>query len=56
MSKRTKTALIIGAIAAVISAAVVVLVFWDKIVSYFPCRKKFFCTEDMEDFADLDNI
>ena len=40
MSKRTKLAIFIGAIAAVISAVVVVIVFWDKLLEKCPCRCK----------------
>lgn len=56
MGKRTKIALIIGAVAAVVSAIVVVVVFWDKIVALFPCKKKEDCfEEELNDFADLTN-
>lgn len=40
MSKRTKLAIFIGAIAAVISAVVVVIVFWDKLLTKCPCCKQ----------------
>ena len=40
MSKRTKLAILIGAIAAVISAVVVVIVFWDKLLAKCPCCKE----------------
>ncbi len=53
MGKRTKIALIIGAVAAVVSAVVVVVVFWDKIVALFPCKKKDCFEDDLSDFADL---
>lgn len=46
MSKRTKIALIIGVIAAVISAAVLIIVFWDKLLEKFPCCKKETLTEE----------
>lgn len=39
MNKRTKLAVLIGVIAAVVSAAVLVIVFWDKILEKFPCCK-----------------
>ena len=55
MGKRTKIALIIGAVAAVVSAVVVVVVFWDKIAALFPCKKKSYCEEELTDFADLTN-
>ena len=40
MSKKTKIALLIGAGAAVVSAVVLVIVFWDKLLSLCPCRKQ----------------
>lgn len=39
MSKRTKLAILIGAVAAVVSAVVLVIVFWDKLLAKCPCRK-----------------
>ncbi len=47
MSKRTKLAVFIGAIAAVISAAVVIIVFWDKLLTKCPCCKK--AEEELEE-------
>lgn len=63
MNKKTKIALLIGAIAAVVSAVVVVIVFWDKLMAKLPC-----CTasveldttdddtedEEFADYADVD--
>ena len=52
MNKKTKIALLIGAIAAVVSAVVVVIVFWDKLVAKFPCFCRCeddFCDETLED-------
>ena len=40
MNKKTKLALLIGAIAAVVSAVVVVIVFWDKLLALCPCKRK----------------
>lgn len=37
MSKRTKWTMIIGAAAAVISAAVLLILFWDRLLEKFPC-------------------
>ena len=37
MSKRTKWAVVIGAVAAVISAVVLIVLFWDKLLEKFPC-------------------
>jgi len=45
MNKKTKLALLIGAIAAVVSAVVVVIVFWDKLIAKFPCCK---CDVELE--------
>lgn len=45
MNKKTKLALLIGAIAAVVSAIVVVIVFWDKLIAKFPCCK---CDVELE--------
>ena len=39
MNKKTKLALLIGAIAAVVSAVILIVVFWDKLLSLCPCRK-----------------
>jgi len=39
MNKKTKLALLIGAVAAVVSAVILVIVFWDKLLSLCPCRK-----------------
>ena len=40
MNKKTKLAIFIGAIAAVISAIVLIVVFWDKLLNLCPCKKK----------------
>lgn len=40
MNKKTKIAILIGAIAAVVSAIVLVVVFWDKLLALCPCKKK----------------
>ena len=39
MNKKTKLALLVGAIAAVVSAVILIIVFWDKLLSLCPCRK-----------------
>lgn len=70
MGKKTKLAVLIGAIAAVVSAAILVVVFWDRLLELCPCRKNeweddFLMDEDEEDvltftederndFADLE--
>ena len=69
MGKKTKLALLIGAIAAVVSAVVLVIVFWDRLLELCPCHKNdwdedFLADDDDEvleftetelnDFADLD--
>lgn len=48
-NKKTKLAIFIGAIAAVISAAVLIIVFWDKLLDLCPRRKK---ATDLYDYAD----
>lgn len=66
MSKRTKIALIIGVVSAVVSAVVLVIVFWDRLLEKFPCCKKeslpqedpaedilTYTEEEAEAFADL---
>ena len=40
MNKKTKIALLIGAVAAVVSAVVLIIVFWDKLLSLCSCKKK----------------
>lgn len=68
MNKKTKIALLIGAIAAVVSAVVVVIVFWDKLMAKLPCCCRCeddFCEDDLDaedelteeelaDYADVD--
>lgn len=70
MGKKTKLAVLIGAIAAVVSAAILIVVFWDRLLELCPCRKNDweddFLTDDDEedlpaftedernDFADLE--
>ena len=39
MNKRTKLAILISAIAAVVSAVILIIVFWDKLLAKCPCRK-----------------
>ncbi len=56
MNKTTKLALLISAVTALISAIVLVVVFWDKLVALCPCRKKP-CSDpladELSDYADL---
>ena len=49
MNKKTKLAIFISAIAAVVSAVVLIVVFWDKLLDLCPCRKK--ATEAWEEDA-----
>ena len=55
MGKKTKLAVLIGAIAAVVSAAILVVVFWDRLLELCPCCRKneweddFLMDEDEED-------
>ena len=48
MKKGTKLAILIGAIAAVVSAIVLVIVFWDKLLAKCPCKKAQ-CEEELEE-------
>lgn len=48
MKKGTKLAILIGAIAAVVSAVVLVIVFWDKLLEKCPCKKNRF-EEELEE-------
>ena len=69
MNKKTKIAVLIGAIAAVVSAVILVVVFWDKLLNLCPCKKKAgeeyleeepeedtlaYNEEELQDFADLE--
>ena len=49
-NKKTTLAVLIAAIAALISAIVLVVVFWDKLLAFCPCKKKAEdrCCEDEE--------
>lgn len=40
MNKKTKIAILISAIAAVVSAVILIIVFWDKLLSLCPCKKQ----------------
>lgn len=68
MNKRTKLAIVIGAVAAVISALVLMFVFWDKLLGKFPHSAEedelpeedtpeepimSYTAEETADFADL---
>lgn len=55
MTNRTKLTILIGAVAAVISALVLILVFWDKLLSLCPCRKREYedYDDELSDYADL---
>ena len=53
MNKRTKLTILIGAVAAVVSAVVLIVVFWDKLVSLCPCHRKPL-NDELADYADLD--
>lgn len=52
MSKRSKLAILIGVVAAVVSAVVLVVVFWDKLAALCPCRKKEY-DDELSDYADI---
>ena len=50
MKKGTKLAILIGAIAAVVSAVVLVIVFWDKLLAKCPCKK----AQDEEELEEFE--
>jgi len=52
MNKKTKLALLIGAAAAVVSAVVLIVVFWDKLLNLCPCKKK--ATDIWEEEAEAE--
>ena len=52
MNKKTKLAILIGAIAAVVSAVILVVVFWDKLLNLCPCKKK--ATDIWEEEAEAE--
>lgn len=55
MNNRTKLTIFIGAVAAVVSALVLVVVFWDKILSLCPSRTNEYddYDDELSDYADL---
>lgn len=55
MNNRTKLTILIGAVAAVISALVLIVVFWDKLLSLCPCRanEQDDYDDELSDYADL---
>jgi len=69
MGKKTKLAVFIGVAAAVVSAAILIVVFWDRLLELCPCRKDDwddsylddededlpeFTEAELNDYADLD--
>ena len=55
MNNRTKLTILIGAVAAVISALVLIVVFWDKLLSLCPCHANAQddYDDELSDYADL---
>lgn len=51
MSKKAKWILIIGAAAAVVSAAVLIILFWDRLLEKLPCRR-LSCEDDFDLSSD----
>ena len=51
-NKKTTLAVLIAAIAALISAIVLVVVFWDKLLAFCPCKKK--ATDIWEEEAEAE--
>lgn len=68
MGKKTKLAVLIGALAAIVSTVILVVVFWDRLLELCPCCKHDwesdfpeddddvleFTEAERNDFADLD--
>ena len=52
MNKKTKLAILISAVAAVVSAVILIIVFWDKLLSLCPCKKK--ATDAWEEEAEAE--
>ena len=59
-SKKSNIAIFFGSVAVLISAIVLVVVYWDKLLSLLPCKCKkddAFAdpdlAEELQDFADL---
>ena len=52
MNKKTKLAVLIGTVAAVVSAVVLIVVFWDKLLNLCPCKKK--ATDAWEEEAEAE--
>ena len=53
MNKKTKLAILISAVAAVVSAVVLLIVFWDKLAAMCPCKKQ---EAEMEDFEETEEV
>lgn len=68
MNKKTKLGVLIAAIAAVVSAVILIVVFWDKLLERFPCFRSeddwemdlqpqdpgpAYNEDELHDFADL---
>lgn len=67
MNKKTKIGVLIAAIAAVVSAVILIVVFWDKLLERFSCFRSdgweqdlqpqdpgpAYNEEELQDFADL---
>ena len=60
MSKKTKYALIIGAAAAVVSAVVLLALYWDKLTAKFCCCNDYLEDDDLDvlsdEFADFADV
>ena len=60
MEKKNKTLILLGALAAIISAVVLIVLYWDKLLSLLPRRhKKSYCedylTDEDMDLLDFDD-
>lgn len=62
MNKKPNFAILIGALAAVISAVILIVVFWDRLLELCPCCRKndwdddFLMDEDEEDVPAFTEI
>ncbi len=56
MSKKTKFAVLLGVIAAVVSAVILIIMFWDKLLEKCPCRKNQWEELIPEEEVPIDNV
>ena len=54
MEKKNKTLIILGCLAAIISAVVLIVLYWDKLLNMLPRRRKKSYCEDYLTDEDMD--